>query len=375
MQTTIEPVVAPEVTTPLQPPPSAPATGDGGRPTAPATPVHRRRSRRRWIVAVALAIVLGATVATWLALREPNVAAALEATGTVEATEADLGFAAGGRIASVNVREGDRVGTGATLAQLDTTELMARVRQARAQAALAAAQLGDVERGARAQEVVQSEQGAAAADRSLANAERDLARARELAARQIVSQQALDQAQTARDLAAARATQARAALSLTRAGARRDQIDAARAALVAARAQAAALDASVSNSTVRAPWDGIVTTRAREPGEAVTPGLPVVTLMNPGDRWVRIFIPENRLGAVRLGARARIRVDAYPERDFDGVVSWISSEAEFTPRNVETRDERVRLVYAARVRIVGDTGLALKPGLPADVDLALRTTP
>jgi HlyD family secretion protein len=112
----------------------------------------------------------------------------------------------------------------------------------------------------------------------------------------------------------------------------------------------------------------------------VTAGAPVLTVMNPGDRWVRIFIREDRIGAVHLGQGATITADTYPDRTYPGEVVFIASEAEFTPKSVQTSEERVKLVYALKVRITGDPARELKPGVPADVRLepsagAARTAP
>jgi HlyD family secretion protein len=151
-------------------------------------------------------------------------------------------------------------------------------------------------------------------------------------------------------------------------------VAAARATLEAAEAEVGRLEARIGFSRVEAPFDGIVTVRHREPGETVAPGAPVLTVMDPADRWVRIYVPENRVGRLHLGGPAEIRADAYPERAYAGEVMHIASEAEFTPRNVQTTEERVKLVYEVRVRVTGDPGLALKPGLPADVTLETEGT-
>lgn len=311
-------------------------------------------------------------VGVWLLARGGGPAATtLQATGTVEATEAVLGFAAAGRIAEIPVHEGDVVPAHVVLAVLDTAELMARLRLARAQLTVATAQLRDLESGARPQEVEDRRQAVSAAQRTLDEAERDLSRVRQLALQEIASRQSLDAAQTARDVAAARLEQARQALALAESGYRAGQVDAARAGRAVASAQVAALQATVPDYFIRSPFAGLVTVRAREPGESVTPGVPVVTLLDMDDRWVRIYVPENRAGAARIGQLATITADAFPGRSFAGRVTWISEEAEFTPRNIQTQDERVKLVYAVKVEIVGDSGLALKPGMPADVRVAL----
>jgi HlyD family secretion protein len=121
---------------------------------------------------------------------------------------------------------------------------------------------------------------------------------------------------------------------------------------------------------MRAPFDGVVTVRHRQMGEIVQAGSAVLSVMNRLDRWVRIYVSEARIGAVHLGQKAGITSDTFPDRSYPGEVAYISSEAEFTPKNVETREERVKLVYAVKVRITGDPGFELKPGMPADVRLA-----
>ncbi|HSM50821.1 MAG TPA: HlyD family efflux transporter periplasmic adaptor subunit, partial [Thermoanaerobaculia bacterium] len=148
--------------------------------------------------------------------------------------------------------------------------------------------------------------------------------------------------------------------------------DAAQAALAAAEAAVATLDATLAKTELAAPFAGLVTVRHREPGEIVPAGAAVVTLMDPDDRWVRIYVPENRLGAVALGAAVEIASDTFPDRRYRGEVAHVASEAEFTPKNVQTAEERVRLVYAVKVRVVDDAALELKPGLPADVRLPLE---
>jgi membrane fusion protein YbhG len=130
-------------------------------------------------------------------------------------------------------------------------------------------------------------------------------------------------------------------------------------------------EAALANAVIKAPFDGVVTVRDHEPGETVGAGAPVLTMVNLADRWVRIYIREDRIGAVHVGQSATITSDTYPGKTYAGTVSFISTEAEFTPRNVQTTAERVKLVYAIKVRITGDARNELKPGMPADVQLSL----
>jgi HlyD family secretion protein len=184
-----------------------------------------------------------------------------------------------------------------------------------------------------------------------------------------VSREALDKATLAVELARRQRDQAAEQLALLQQGPRPERIAAARAQLSQAEAAVATLDATLANSRIRAPFAGVVTVRHREPGEIVGAGAAVVTLMNPDDRWVRIYVPENRLGKVAVGQPAEITSDTFPGKRYAGEVAFIASSAEFTPKNVQTTEERVKLVYAVKVRVTGDPGQELKPGLPADVRL------
>jgi HlyD family secretion protein len=119
---------------------------------------------------------------------------------------------------------------------------------------------------------------------------------------------------------------------------------------------------------IRAPLSGLVLHKHLEAGEMASPGVPIVTLVDPEDVWLRAFVPETEVGRLRIGQPASITVDAYPERRFKGVVSEIASEAEFTPRNVQTRKERVNLVFRIKIAAKNPDGV-LKPGLPADAEI------
>lgn len=331
-----------------------------------------RVSRRRIVAGAVLAVVLAAAVL--FALTRPDDAdGAIAASGTVEAMEADLGFQVGGRIAEVRVREGDRVGAGQELARLEVTELEARRSAAEAQLDAARAQLAELEGGARPQELRQARALEAAARERMEEASRVLERTRRLEEGGAVSREALEQARTAYEVTRAQHEHARQQLELVQVGVRSERLQAQQAQVRQAEAALAQVEATLSNAVIRAPFAGIVTVRHRQPGESVGAGAPVLTIMDPDDRWVRIFVREDVVGRVSLGQRARIRTDSDPRTEHDGRVTFIASQAEFTPRNVQTAEQRVRLVYAVRVAIVSDTLQALKVGVPADV--VLRTAP
>ncbi len=322
--------------------------------------------RRRIAVVVVLVVV---AVVAWLTLRNGNGNGEIDASGTVEATDADLGFNAPGRVAEVAVREGDAVRRGDVLARLEASELEARKAAAEAQLQAARAMLSELEAGARSEEIAQARAAVRAAEQQMEDARRDLDRAETLHAGGAISQEALDKARTRYEVTGAQLDQAREAFRAVETGPRRERIEAQRAAVSAAEATVRQATAALDYTVVTAPFDGRVTTRHRDPGETVQPGQPVVTLLDPDDRWVRIYVAEDRIGAVAIGQRAVITSDTYPDQEYEGRVIFIAEEAEFTPRNVQTKEDRVKLVYAVRVEITGDAEHILKPGTPADVRL------
>ena len=325
---------------------------------------------RKRLLPIAAAVIVILFAAWFLLLRGKGGDGPLDASGTVEATDAQLGFEAAGRIDTILVHEGDRVTAGQELARLDRAELNARRQQATAQLAAAQATLTELERGSRTEEVQQGRDQLTAANQRLADAQRDLDRTKRLFDGGAVAREVLDKAQLAFDVAQSQHDQAAQQFQLLQIGPRPERIQAQRAAVAATFATVQQVNALLGNAVIRAPFDGVVTVKDREIGETVSPGAPVLTVTNLNDRWVRIYIPETRIGAVHLGEGARITADTYGGRIYRGEVSFIASEAEFTPKNVQTRDERVKLVYAVKVRITSDSTYDLKPGIPADVQLS-----
>jgi HlyD family secretion protein len=327
----------------------------------------KRRAAAAVVMAAALVVAALAVRGAWRAGAGED--AAVAGSGVVETVEADLSFLAAGRVAEIGVVEGDRVEAGALLARLDAAELEARRDVADAQLAVAAALLAELERGSRPEEVAQAAAAAEAAARRLDEAARVLERTRTLHGEDAVSREALDAAETAHQIAVAQLAQAREHAALVRQGPRRERVDGQRAAVRQAAAQLAQAEAVLAHAVIVAPFPGVITVRHRHPGEAVAAGAPVLTLADPDDRWVRIYGAGDEIGRVVLGQRATIYGDDDPARAYEGRVTFIASQAEFTPRNVQTPRERVKLVYAVKVAILGDPGHVLKPGVPADVVL------
>jgi HlyD family secretion protein len=324
--------------------------------------------KRRLPIVIA-SIILLILVLWFVVFRSTNDADAILASGTVEATEADLGFQIPGRIEQIDVLEGDAVTQSSELAWLDRAELQARKLAAEAQVDASSAVLRELESGSRTEEIAQARSAFAAAQQNLTNAKQDFERTKRLHDGGAVSRQALDHQETAFELAQAEHDRAKEQLQLVESGPRVERIAAQRAIVAQARASVAQTDAALKNAMIVAPFDGVVTIRHREPGEVVQAGAPVLTILNPDDRWVRIYVREDQVGRVKIGQPAFVTADSYHDREYEGRVVFIASEAEFTPRNVQTTEERVRLVYRVKVQITEDPSFDLKPGLAADVRL------
>ena len=300
-------------------------------------------------------------------------AAAVIASGTVEATQAELGFEASGRLETITVREGDQVTSGAQFANLDQSELLAQREVARAQVAAAQAGLSELLAGSRKEEIAHARASLAVATTKRDYAKRDVERLAPLAEQSLVSRQAYDQQRTNLSVSEGEVAKAKEDLDILVTGPRAEKIAAQRATLAQAQATVDRIDATLAQTVLKAPFNGTVTVRHREPGEALQPGTPVVTVRNFDDRWVRVYIPGDEVGRLTLNQVATITADAEPSKQYNGKISYIASVAEFTPRNVQSTKDRVKLVYEVRVRVAGDTKVDLKPGLPADVKFASPT--
>jgi HlyD family secretion protein len=358
----------------------------------------------------------------------------LRASGRIEITEVSVGSKVTGRLADLQVQEGTQVRAGQLLARLEGEDLEAQLRQARAtqqsgQARLAQSRIVlETEPALVRSQIRQAEEALRAADERLAmlrsgsrtqeieegranlrqaQARLELTkvthdRYRALAAEGALARQDVDRAESDFRAAEAGMQAARERLGLLEEGPRRQDIraaeadrDRAAAARDAARASASSLDVRqqdvrVAEAAVReseavirrletqvaelevfAPLDATVLTKVVEAGEVVPAGKTLLVLGDLEHPWIKIYVPETSLGKVQLGAKAKVFVDSFPDRPFNGAVSWIADQAEFTPKNVQTQEERVNLVYAVKVTIA-DAERRLKAGMPADAVVELK---
>jgi len=294
----------------------------------------------------------------------------IAASGTIEAIEVNVASKVSGQVLELNVVEGSRIEPGDTLAVLDHVTLDIQLRQAQAGVRLAEAQLALLVKGARDEDIRQAEAALRQAEASLKVAEDDARRMRELLRTGSVTSKQADDAEARLTVAAAQRNAASEALAKVRRLARPEEVRAAEARQAQAQAAADLLAKTIADCTIAAPTAGVVTHKAVEKGELVAPGSTVATIMDLDRVHVMVYITEKEMGRVRLGDTADIAIDAFPGRVFPGRVTYISPEAEFTPKNVQTKEDRVKLVFGVKVEIENKDGL-LKPGLPADATIRI----
>jgi HlyD family secretion protein len=298
----------------------------------------------------------------------------------VEATEVRVSPEVGGRVLEVLVEEGDRVAARQVVARLDTSDVELAIRRAQADRDQAVAQLRLLQAGARPEDIrqaaaqVESAQAEAkAAEAELQSAQADLERFEALLERNSGSRKQRDDAATRRDVAAARVRAARErvtaaseALARLRSGARREEIAAAAARVSAAEAQIAALQKNAADAVLQSPVAGIVTSKLIDAGEVVAPRTPVVVVTDLDHAWANVYVDEPVVPKLKLGESVTLVTDA--GQRLQGTISFISPKAEFTPRNVQTAEERSRLVYRIKVNADNREGI-LKPGMPVEAEL------
>lgn len=302
-------------------------------------------------------------------------ASAVRLNGRLEAPQVDLAPKVAGRVVEVLVREGDRVRAGQVLVKLDLGETALAVPRDRRSLKAAEARYEDLSVGNRPAEIAAAQAEVADRKAAVELARRDLERQRMLLDKQVTSVQDFDRARTELERATAALKASEERLALQQEGFRKWQTEQAREDVGRAQAVLSQSETLAREAEIRAPADAAVLHRIAEPGLLVTPGQPALTLAFTDRLYVRTFVPETQLGFVRPGQAASVTVDAFPGRSFPARVTEISPDAEFTPKPVETRSERVNLVYAAKVDLDRGWKEPLVPGQPAEVTIRTAEAP
>jgi HlyD family secretion protein len=386
--------------------------------TAPLTTTAEESAPRKSAIARFLPVLGVVVVATfaYAGWRVWDRTLPYEWSGTVEARTIAVGSRVGGRVSAVLVREGKRVQTGQPLVELEAGDLPAQRSIARGELEQATANLEKLKRGARPEEITQakaraqtavaaleetrvgarSEQIAAATARLVAaqvaadKAALDADRARKLFASQSISQAQLDDTESAlkgavaqRDAAAealeelkngsrreeiaqaqARALEARASAKLVESGSRVEDIESGQAIVESAKGKLAQIDVFIGELIVRAPHAARVESLDLRPGDILAPNATAASLVEDGQLYVRIYVPETQIGHIHPNQEVPISVDSFPDRTFKGVVEHINDVGEYSPRNLQTADERANQVFATRIGLLGDSG-DLRAGMAA----------
>ncbi len=299
---------------------------------------------RPTVIGIALLLIVAGASVWWFYFRIPPLVGFASGNGRLEVQEIDVATKFPGRIAEVLVDEGDRVQGGQVVARMDTSSLNAQVREAEAQ-------------------VLRSRQGQITAKALIAQrrsetllAERDFERARALYVNANISAKDYDRTRSTMDTAKAATTQAEA------------QLAEADATIAASLAQKERIQVDLKDSVLTAPRSGRVQFRLAEPGEVLAAGGKVLTLIDPTDVYMTVFLPAAEAGKIALGAQARITLDAAPNLVIPSAVSFVADKAQFTPKEVETRTEREKLMFRIKVKIdpelVKGHEAQVKPGLP-----------
>lgn len=301
---------------------------------------------------ILLAVLLAAGGAAWGLLRSRREKT-LVLSGSIEARDVEVGSLLGGRVAKVLVEEGASVSAGQPIVQFETDLPDLQVQQEKARVEQARSNLVKALRGPRGEEI-------ASARATAENAERERLRFKALLDQGVVAREAYDTAATT-------ARTAREAFLELQRGNRPEDIAVARSLLEAEEKQLGYLERQRAESLVKAPAAGVIESIDLRPGDLVGANQPVARMLEPSQLWVRVFVPEPQLGRVRIGQRAALKVDTYPGREFPGKVVEIRTQAEYTPRNVQTLDQRMDQVFGVKVSI--DPVPELKPGMAATVRL------
>ena len=346
--------------------------GHGASPPVAAAPGAGRSIPPAWMRALLILSLLVLAVAAGLYFQSrpaPDLGV-LWVSGNIEITDAEVSFKIAGRVVERSVSEGESVKAGQAVARLDTSELAQEVALRSAEVRAAEAALAELVTGSRPEEIAQSEAVVRRMQADVARARADFKRLKKLYELDNVSVQDYDAAKSAVEVTTAKLGEAQEQLRLVQKGPRIEKVERARAQLQQAKEALALAETRLGYATLTSPLTGVVLSHNIEPGEFVAPGTPIVTVGDLAHVWLRAYIDETDLGRVKVGQVVKVTADTYPDKVYEGRVSFIASQAEFTPKSVQTKKERVKLVYRTKIT-VDNPHMELKAGMPADARIVL----
>ena len=389
--------------------------------------------KKKMIPVIIVAAIGSAALYFWFALRAPAHVDAILISGNIEMTEVDIAFKTPGQLVELLVREGDTVTAGQTIARLSQEQLLSQreravatiaaaesrlgqvrasiayqhenvdssIAQREAEMRLARATLNELENGSRSQEIEQARAAEAQARTEAEQAARDLERGRALFSREDISAQDFDRTKTRAEVSAAALKQSRERLALVEEGPRKEDIEGARAQvqraeaalrtaqaghldikrlqqdlaarqaeIEAARAELAVIQTQLDDTVAATPVAGVVLVKAAEPGEILAAGTTVVTIADIEHPWLRGYVNEAYQGRVNIGSAVEVTTDSFPGKTYEGKLTFLAADAEFTPKQIQTQEERVKLVYRVKIEIPNPAH-ELKRNMPADARVPL----
>jgi len=328
-----------------------------------------RPPRKKLIIILLVLVVAGLLLWRYLPTSgEPS--RNLHLSGNIEVTDAEVSFRIAGHVRERMVKEGERVARGSVVARLESADLEHEVALRQAEVAVARATLAELQAGYRPEEVAQARAALGQAKAELTRTESDWLRQQALFAQGAVSARETEALQASFEVARGRVEETGQNLARLENGFRQEEIDQASARLQQAEEALALARTRLGYAELAAPLGGVVLSENVEPGEFVAAGTPVVTIGELDPVWLRAYINETDLGRVKLGQTARVTTDTYPGKGYQGAVTFIAQDAEFTPKNVQTDKERVKLVYRIKITLANPEQ-ELKPGMPADAEIDL----
>jgi HlyD family secretion protein len=295
----------------------------------------------------------------------------IETSGTIEALEVDIKTKVAGELIDIKIKEGEKVNAGDVIFVIDDSDLQIQKAQAVAALNLAKAKYQTIIEGTRPEDKAQLEELVKQAQLNSNNAKEDFERIQNLFETQSISQKMFDDAKLRVEVTEAQLTAAKENLKKAVTGARQSEINAAKAAVEQASASVDAIEKRISDAVIKSPINGFSTLINYEKGEIVNAGAVLTRVVDLQNVWTKVFINEIDLGKVQLNQDVTIKVDSFKDKRFIGRVSYISPEAEFTPKNIQTKEERVKLVYAVKIAI-NNGDLLLKQGMQCDVLIKLN---
>lgn len=328
---------------------------------------------RRILLIVVIVLVIAGLLYYYFTQDQKEGNDVIKVSGNIETTEVGMGFKISGRIVSLTVQEGDWVERGKVLAKLEDEDLRHRFELARAVLNSAQAKLSKLLAGSRPEEIREAEAVLFQAKSDLENKQAHYERMKPLFGRGIIPKETLDNAEAGYKIAKASFQKATENYLLVKEGPRKEDIEDARAQVEQARASLKLAETQLGYAVLYSPHSGVVLVKAGEKGEVVNPGTSVLTLADLENVWLKAYIPETDLSRVKWGQEVIVTTDLQPKKEYKGKISFISSQAEFTPKSIQTEKERVTLVYRIKVDIP-NPDRELKPGMPADGRILLESS-